>query len=111
MKTFYDWRHTSQTHSDEFSFKGRLIIKTKGLWLIKIPRESNTKYGLKGYIVVDASIYIYNAYIAKGLWDALKYLYSRWKDRQSFFKEQRACEKEHERRSKLKPRTKLLSRN
>jgi hypothetical protein len=70
--------------AQKYPVQGRVILKSKNYWLCWIYKdgpclEVYDNWNLKkqrlnkGFIVAPRTIYLYNIYIAKSFWDALKY--------------------------------------
>ena len=77
MRTFYDYRHLKQSDAQKYPVQGRVILKSKKYWLCWIYKDNHWLEGQKlkkGFIVAPRTIYLYNIYIAKSFWDALRYL-------------------------------------
>jgi hypothetical protein len=80
MRIFYDWRDIDRKAPKKKPLQGYKILGTKDLWLCWIHKDKyllNTfqQQGIKGFIVSPKSIYLYDVYMAKSLWDALKYMF------------------------------------
>ena len=76
MKTFYDYRGNDFKNPKKHPLQGRVILKSKKIWLCKIYKDkhlSDANRGIDGFIVAPRTIYLYDVYIAKSFWDALKY--------------------------------------
>jgi hypothetical protein len=78
MRTFYDYRGMRREDAQKYPVQGRVILKSKKYWLCWIYKDDNwflEKQKLnKGFIVAPRTIYLYDIYIAKSFWDALRYL-------------------------------------
>jgi hypothetical protein len=78
MRTFYDFRDTDYKNPNKYPLQGYVLLKTKHLWLCWIYRDSHIlgfNQTIKGFIVSPKTIYLYNVYLAKSFWDAVKYLF------------------------------------
>lgn len=78
MRTFYDFRSPIWTEPKKYPMQGRVILKWKDKWLLKIYKDTHICDGtpFKNYIVCPKTIYLNNVYIAKSFWDALKVLFN-----------------------------------
>jgi hypothetical protein len=77
MRTFYDFRTTDFNDPKKYPLQGYVLIKTKMFWLCWIYKDESyldSKQTIRGFIVAPKTIYLYNVYIAKSFWDAIKYL-------------------------------------
>ena len=77
MRTFYDFRTPNWKEPQKLPMQGRVILKWKNYWLLKIYKDNSLhdKTPFNGYIVCPKTIYLYDVYIAKSFWDAIKYLF------------------------------------
>jgi len=78
MRTFYDFRTPDYKNPEKHSMQGRVILKWKNYWLLKIykdPTLLGSRTPFNGYIVCPQTIYLYDVYIAESFWDALRYLF------------------------------------
>jgi len=78
MKTFYDNRTLDIHNPIKYPLQGYVILSYKNKWLLWIDKDSHYLSGsqsIKGFIVCPKTIYLYNVYIAKNFWDALKNLF------------------------------------
>jgi len=76
MRTFYDYRDVKQEDAKNHPVQGKVILKNKKYWLCWIYKDKHCleeQTLKKGFIVAPRTIYLYNIYIAKSFWDALKY--------------------------------------
>jgi hypothetical protein len=76
MRTFYDYRGVKREDATKYPMQGIVILKSKKYWLCWIYKDNHRLEGQKlkkGFIVAPRTIYLYNIYIAKSFWDALKY--------------------------------------
>lgn len=75
MITFYDFRNTDHENPHKYPLQGYIILKTKKKMLIWIRCDGDPlfNHSLHGFFVVPPSIYLYEIYIAKNFWNALKY--------------------------------------
>jgi hypothetical protein len=75
MRTFYDFRDSADGDATKYPMQGIVILKSKKYWLCWIYKDKHclNQYLNKGFIVAPRTIYLYNIYIAKSFWDALKY--------------------------------------
>ena len=76
MRTFYDFRTPNWKEPTKNPMQGRVILKWKKHWLLKIYKDPSfpDRTPFDGYIVCPKTIYLYDVYISKSFWDALKYL-------------------------------------
>jgi len=76
MRTFYDFRTPNWKEPTKYPMQGRVILKWKKHWLLKIYKDPSfpDRTPFDGYIVCPKTIYLYDVYISKSFWDALKYL-------------------------------------
>lgn len=72
MRTFYSIRNGNIKEPKKYPLQGRVILKWKNKWLLKIYKNDDTI--LKGYIVCPKTIYLFDVYIATSFKDALKKL-------------------------------------
>ena len=77
MRTFYDFRTPNWKEPQKFPMQGRVILKWKKYWLLKIYKDGHLadKTPFNGYIVCPKTIYLHEVYISKSFWDAIKYLF------------------------------------
>lgn len=75
MRTFYDWRSLDRKTPEKILLQGIVLWKTKKKWLLWIRRDHNiiASDRMHGYIIAPRTIYLYNVYIARSLWDAIKH--------------------------------------
>jgi hypothetical protein len=76
MRTFYDYRGVKREDAKKYPIQGRVILKSKKYWLCWIYKDNHwldAQKLKKGFIVAPRTIYLYNIYFPKSLWDALKY--------------------------------------
>lgn len=80
MRTFYDARGKANVHEEKeyLPLQAKVIWKTKTHWLIYVPVENQVN-NLRGYMVVNRTVYIYQVYFATGFWDGIKALFRRGK--------------------------------
>ena len=78
MRTFYDFRSPIWTEPKKYPMQGRVILKWKDKWLLKIYKDGHITdvTPFKNYIVCPKTIYLYDIYIAKSFWDGLKVLFN-----------------------------------
>jgi hypothetical protein len=70
MRTFYDFRTQNWKDPKKFPIQGKVILKWKDKWLIKLYNDPhivatnfNSEYSSVKYIVVPCTIYLYNVYL------------------------------------------------
>ena len=77
MRIFYDFRSKCYDGPKKYPLQGYVLIKTKGFWLCWIYKDKHildSTQSIKKFIVAPKTMYLYNVYIAKSFWDAVKYL-------------------------------------
>src|SRR6188768_2607123 len=78
MRTFYDFRGTDWREPEKFPLKGKVLLKTKTVWLVWIQRNPDPdtphdEFTLHNYIIAPRSIYLYQTRMFTSFWEALKF--------------------------------------
>jgi hypothetical protein len=83
MKTFYDFRTPDWNNPKKFPLQGKVIFRLKDKWLLWIYHDKNSILDgnqlIKGFIVCPKTIYLYDIYLAKNIWDSFRYLFKKTK--------------------------------
>jgi hypothetical protein len=82
MRTFYDFRTPDWKRPKKHPLQGRVIFRLKDKWLLWIYQDTSildTNQLIKGFIVCPKTIYLYDVYLSKNIWDSFKYLFKKTK--------------------------------